>query len=215
MSLTGSLSRGRGKAKTNRTWQGGLVDRSLIGLAACELTAVASFECILWAFPLFLSAGLPPGRHLGHYPSLPPGYQNTSAPHGATSPMHPAMQAATQPYSQAPQPYQQVSRETQSLNRLLIICCLVCEKSVKSSPAPPPASHLLVRVRPSWARPWLPWASSPAPRRPWEWSTCCRRGTCCHRPPSLPRHHVSHRTSRRSTATQSKPQSTPWPCFRS
>ncbi|XP_047463012.1 protein transport protein Sec24A isoform X3 [Mugil cephalus] len=48
----------------------------------------------------------PPGRHLGHYPSLPPGYQNTSAPH-APSPMHPAMQAATQPYTQAPQPYQQ------------------------------------------------------------------------------------------------------------
>ncbi|KAM6984005.1 protein transport protein Sec24A isoform 2-T2 [Tautogolabrus adspersus] len=49
----------------------------------------------------------PPGRHLGHYPSLPPGYQNTSAPHNATPPMHPAMQAATQPYTQAPQPYQQ------------------------------------------------------------------------------------------------------------
>ncbi|XP_030293217.1 protein transport protein Sec24A-like isoform X2 [Sparus aurata] len=49
----------------------------------------------------------PPGRHLGHYPSLPPGYQNTSTPHNATSPMHPAMQAATQPYTQAPQPYQQ------------------------------------------------------------------------------------------------------------
>ncbi|XP_042354800.1 protein transport protein Sec24A isoform X2 [Plectropomus leopardus] len=49
----------------------------------------------------------PPGRHLGHYPSLPPGYQNTSAPHNTTSPMHPAMQAATQPYTQAPQPYQQ------------------------------------------------------------------------------------------------------------
>ncbi|XP_026037435.1 protein transport protein Sec24A isoform X2 [Astatotilapia calliptera] len=48
----------------------------------------------------------PPGRHLGHYPSLPPGYQNTSAPH-ATPPIHPAMQAATQPYTQAPQPYQQ------------------------------------------------------------------------------------------------------------
>ncbi|XP_035522707.1 protein transport protein Sec24A [Morone saxatilis] len=44
----------------------------------------------------------PPGRHLGHYPSLPPGYQNTSTP-----PMHPALQAATQPYTQAPQPYQQ------------------------------------------------------------------------------------------------------------
>lgn len=68
----------------------------------------ASFEF----FPLFPSAGLPPGRHLGHYPSLPPGYQNTSAPHGATSPMHPAMQAATQPYTQAPQPYQQVSGGT-------------------------------------------------------------------------------------------------------
>ncbi|KAM4545197.1 protein transport protein Sec24A isoform 2-T2 [Odontesthes bonariensis] len=49
----------------------------------------------------------PPGRHLGHYPSLPPGYQNTSAPH-TTPPMHPAMQAATQPYTQAPQPYQQL-----------------------------------------------------------------------------------------------------------
>nr|XP_046265894.1 protein transport protein Sec24A isoform X2 [Scatophagus argus] len=49
----------------------------------------------------------PPGRHLGHYPSLPPGYQNTSTPHNAASPMHPAIQAATQPYTQAPQPYQQ------------------------------------------------------------------------------------------------------------
>ncbi|XP_034539234.1 protein transport protein Sec24A isoform X2 [Notolabrus celidotus] len=48
-----------------------------------------------------------PGRHLGHYPSLPPGYQNTSAPHNAAPPMHPAMQAATQPYTQTPQPYQQ------------------------------------------------------------------------------------------------------------
>ncbi|XP_022618156.1 protein transport protein Sec24A isoform X5 [Seriola dumerili] len=49
----------------------------------------------------------PPGRHLGHYPSLPPGYQNTTAPHNAAPPMHPAMQAATQPYTQAHQPYQQ------------------------------------------------------------------------------------------------------------
>ncbi|KAM9348129.1 protein transport protein Sec24A-like [Symphorus nematophorus] len=49
----------------------------------------------------------PPGRHLGHYPSLPPGYQNTSTPHNATSSMHPGIQAATQPYTQAPQPYQQ------------------------------------------------------------------------------------------------------------
>ncbi|XP_068456897.1 protein transport protein Sec24A isoform X3 [Clinocottus analis] len=46
----------------------------------------------------------PPGRHLGHYPSLPPGYQTTSAPPNASSPMHPAIQAATQPYTQ---PYQQ------------------------------------------------------------------------------------------------------------
>uniref|UniRef100_A0A146V1D4 SEC24 family, member A n=1 Tax=Fundulus heteroclitus TaxID=8078 RepID=A0A146V1D4_FUNHE len=48
----------------------------------------------------------PPGRHLGHYPSLPPGYQNTSAP-PAPSSFHPAGQAATQPYTQGPQPYQQ------------------------------------------------------------------------------------------------------------
>lgn len=53
----------------------------------------------------------PPGRQLGHYPSLPPGYQNTPVSHGAMAPMHPAMQATTQPYSQAPQPYQQVRRE--------------------------------------------------------------------------------------------------------
>ncbi|XP_029956718.1 protein transport protein Sec24A isoform X2 [Salarias fasciatus] len=39
----------------------------------------------------------PPGRHMGHYPSLPPGYQN------APSAMHPA-----QPYTQAPQPYPQM-----------------------------------------------------------------------------------------------------------
>lgn len=71
-------------------------------------TAALSFECILRVFPLSFTAGLPPGRHLDHYPSLPPGYQNTSTPHSATSPMHPAMQAATQPYTQAPQPYQQV-----------------------------------------------------------------------------------------------------------
>ncbi|AWP00029.1 putative protein transport protein Sec24A-like [Scophthalmus maximus] len=49
----------------------------------------------------------PPGLHLGQYPSLPPGYQNTSAPHNPPSPMHHAMQRATQPYTQAPQPYQQ------------------------------------------------------------------------------------------------------------
>lgn len=48
----------------------------------------------------------PPGRHLGHYPSLPPGYQNTSAPPSSSS-LHPAIQAATQPYTQGPQPYRQ------------------------------------------------------------------------------------------------------------
>ncbi|CAG08806.1 unnamed protein product, partial [Tetraodon nigroviridis] len=46
-------------------------------------------------------------RQLGHYPSLPPGYQNTSVSHGVTAPAHPAMQAATQPYGPATQPYQQ------------------------------------------------------------------------------------------------------------
>ncbi|KAF7670377.1 hypothetical protein LDENG_00228470 [Lucifuga dentata] len=51
----------------------------------------------------------PPARHLGHYPSLPPGYQNTSAPPNATAPLHPAMLTTAQPYTQAPQPYQQPS----------------------------------------------------------------------------------------------------------
>lgn len=49
----------------------------------------------------------PPGRHLGHYPSLPPGYQSGPPGHNATSHMHPAIQSATQPYTQKPQPYQQ------------------------------------------------------------------------------------------------------------
>ncbi|MEQ2174210.1 hypothetical protein GOODEAATRI_005532 [Goodea atripinnis] len=48
----------------------------------------------------------PPGRHLGHYPSLPPGYQNTPTP-PAPSSFHPAIQAATQPFTQGAQPYQQ------------------------------------------------------------------------------------------------------------
>ncbi|MEQ2282983.1 Protein transport protein Sec24A [Ameca splendens] len=48
----------------------------------------------------------PPGRHLGHYPSLPPGYQNTPTP-PAPSSFHPAIQAATQPFTQRAQPYQQ------------------------------------------------------------------------------------------------------------
>ncbi|RVE64240.1 hypothetical protein OJAV_G00144640 [Oryzias javanicus] len=41
----------------------------------------------------------PPSRHVGHYPSLPPGYQST--PH-AGPPMH-----QSQPYTQAAPPYQQ------------------------------------------------------------------------------------------------------------
>lgn len=61
-------------------------------------------------FPLMLTHSNIPGRQLGHYPSLPPGYQNAPVSHGATAPMHPAMQAATQPHSQATQPYQQVRR---------------------------------------------------------------------------------------------------------
>ncbi|KAK0143071.1 Protein transport protein Sec24A [Merluccius polli] len=42
----------------------------------------------------------PPGRHLGHYPSLPPGYQNPSTP---------PMQTAPSQYPQQPQLYQQPS----------------------------------------------------------------------------------------------------------
>uniref|UniRef100_H3DF95 SEC24 homolog A, COPII coat complex component n=1 Tax=Tetraodon nigroviridis TaxID=99883 RepID=H3DF95_TETNG len=57
--------------------------------------------------PVGTSQPGPPGRQLGHYPSLPPGYQNTSVSHGVTAPAHPAMQAATQPYGPATQPYQQ------------------------------------------------------------------------------------------------------------
>ncbi|XP_038833721.1 protein transport protein Sec24A-like isoform X3 [Salvelinus namaycush] len=50
----------------------------------------------------------PPTRHMGlSYPSLPPGYQNTSAPPNAATMQHP-MQPSTQPYTH-PQPYQQPS----------------------------------------------------------------------------------------------------------
>ncbi|XP_036793624.1 protein transport protein Sec24A isoform X1 [Oncorhynchus mykiss] len=50
----------------------------------------------------------PPTRHMGlSYPSLPPGYQNTSAPPNAATMQHP-VQPSTQPYSH-PQPYQQPS----------------------------------------------------------------------------------------------------------
>ncbi|XP_029546428.1 protein transport protein Sec24A isoform X2 [Salmo trutta] len=49
-----------------------------------------------------------PTRHMGlSYPSLPPGYQNTSAPPNAAT-MHNPMQPSTQPYTH-PQPYQQPS----------------------------------------------------------------------------------------------------------
>ncbi|KAG7283429.1 hypothetical protein CRUP_031482 [Coryphaenoides rupestris] len=51
----------------------------------------------------------PPGRHLGHYPSLPPGYQNTSAAPGTVPPMHPPMQTAPSQYPPQPQLYQQPS----------------------------------------------------------------------------------------------------------
>uniref|UniRef100_A0A7N6AM79 SEC24 homolog A, COPII coat complex component n=1 Tax=Anabas testudineus TaxID=64144 RepID=A0A7N6AM79_ANATE len=78
----------------------------------------------------------PPGRHLGHYPSLPPGYQNTPAPQNATSAMHPAIQAATQPYSQAPQRYQQVRVKSQPhayivllehfAYKVLFVCISLC-----------------------------------------------------------------------------------------
>ncbi|KAM8834458.1 protein transport protein Sec24A isoform 1-T1 [Synchiropus picturatus] len=50
----------------------------------------------------------PPGRHLGHYPSLPPGYQQSQAPHGG--PMQPPMQSGAQQYPQGPQQYPQPSR---------------------------------------------------------------------------------------------------------
>uniref|UniRef100_A0A8C8J4N8 Protein transport protein Sec24A n=1 Tax=Oncorhynchus tshawytscha TaxID=74940 RepID=A0A8C8J4N8_ONCTS len=50
----------------------------------------------------------PPTRHMGlSYPSLPPGYQNTSAPPNAATMQHP-VQPSTQPYSHPP-PYQQLS----------------------------------------------------------------------------------------------------------
>ncbi|XP_030216072.1 protein transport protein Sec24A isoform X2 [Gadus morhua] len=49
----------------------------------------------------------PPGRHLGHYPSLPPGYNNTPASQGAAPPMHPPMQTAPSQYPPQPQLYQQ------------------------------------------------------------------------------------------------------------
>ncbi|XP_077402037.1 protein transport protein Sec24A isoform X2 [Vanacampus margaritifer] len=53
----------------------------------------------------------PPGRHVSHYPSLAPGYQQPPVVHpatqSATQPSHPAIDGATQPYAQAPWPYHQ------------------------------------------------------------------------------------------------------------
>ncbi|XP_077361347.1 protein transport protein Sec24A isoform X2 [Festucalex cinctus] len=56
----------------------------------------------------------PPGRHLGPYPPLPPGYQHHGGPpimqpanQSATQPLHPAIDSATQPCVQAPWPYHQ------------------------------------------------------------------------------------------------------------
>lgn len=65
-------------------------------------------------------------------------------------------------------------------------------------------SHLVALGQPSWAHLWLPWASSPARQKPCEWLICYRRGTCCHQAQSLPQRPASHRTCRRSIATQSK-----------
>ncbi|KAK5858864.1 hypothetical protein PBY51_002977 [Eleginops maclovinus] len=100
----------------------------------------------------------PPGRHLGHYPSLPPGYQNTPAPHNATPPIHPAMQAATQPYTQAHQPYQQppggpgpaqlspslaaMSLQSSTPEALRVVNLLQERNLLPPSPVPPPTPCL-------------------------------------------------------------------------
>ncbi|KAK1882732.1 Protein transport protein Sec24A [Dissostichus eleginoides] len=100
----------------------------------------------------------PPGRHLGHYPSLPPGYQNTPAPHNAPPPMHPALQAATQPYTQAHQPYQQppggpgpaqlspslaaMSLQSNTPESLRVVNLLQERNLLPPSPTPPPTPCL-------------------------------------------------------------------------
>lgn len=161
----------------------------------------------------------PPGQQLGHYPSLPPGYQNTSVSRGATAPMHPAMQAAAQPYSQATLPYQQVRMKL--VRRWLFALSLLIHSLSGCILqlglyifilwpfwlfiiADLPSFSLVAWGQLSSALRWLPWVSSPAPQKPWEWSTCYRRGTCCHQARSLPRHPASLRTCRKSTVTQSK-----------
>ncbi|KAI4814198.1 hypothetical protein KUCAC02_003403 [Chaenocephalus aceratus] len=101
----------------------------------------------------------PPGRHLGHYPSLPPGYQNSPAPHNAPPPMHPALQAATQPYTQAHQPYQQppggpgpaqqlspslaaMSLQSNTPESLRVVNLLQERNLLPPSPTPPPTPCL-------------------------------------------------------------------------
>ncbi|XP_034062334.1 LOW QUALITY PROTEIN: protein transport protein Sec24A [Gymnodraco acuticeps] len=101
----------------------------------------------------------PPGRHLGHYPSLPPGYQNSPAPHNAPPTMHPALQAATQPYTQAHQPYQQppggsgpaqqlspslaaMSLQSNTPESLRVVNLLQERNLLPPSPTPPPTPCL-------------------------------------------------------------------------
>ena len=60
-----------------------------------------------------------------------------------------------------------------------------------------------------WAPPWPLWACRATRPRPWGWSTCCRRGTCCPPDPSPPPRPPCPRTCRRSTVTQSKPPRRP------
>ncbi|CAB1413823.1 unnamed protein product [Pleuronectes platessa] len=100
----------------------------------------------------------PPGRHLGHYPSLPPGYQNTPGPHKSPSPMHPAMQSATQPYTQSSQQYQQppggpgpaqlspsmaaMSLQSSTPEALRVVNLLQERNLLPPSPTPPPTPCL-------------------------------------------------------------------------
>ncbi|TMS14558.1 Protein transport protein Sec24A [Larimichthys crocea] len=100
----------------------------------------------------------PPGRHLGHYPSLPPGYQNTSTPQNATSSLHPTIQAATHPYTQGPQQYQQppggpgpaqlspslaaMSLQSSTPESLRVVNLLQERNLLPPSPIPPPTPCL-------------------------------------------------------------------------
>ncbi|TKS83125.1 Protein transport protein [Collichthys lucidus] len=107
-------------------------------------------------------AGLPqPGpqvRHFCHYPSLPPGYQNTSTPQNASSSLHPAIQAATHPYTQGPQQYQQppggpgpaqlspslaaMSLQSSTPESLRVVNLLQERNLLPPSPIPPPTPCL-------------------------------------------------------------------------